>query len=111
MQSVQKITCLVWRGEDFWIIKIPAIDSITQAKRISQIAPMAFDLYECQTDQIVDINRFEFRFLCEDSQLKFDECLRTDDRAQVAIATWREKAEQVLADYLQRQKTHILPSH
>jgi len=57
------IEAIAFQDGKFWVIDIPALDGMTQALRRDEIELMAFDFYECETDQKADPSNFKFTIL------------------------------------------------
>ena len=57
------IEAIAYQDGDYWVIDMPAIDGVTQALSRDEIEHMAFDYYECETDQKADPANFKFTIL------------------------------------------------
>jgi len=62
----------VSRVDKFWLIEIPCIKAMTQAKRLNQIGPMIVDLYEAHTGTVA--NPRDFKILMK-SEATAQQCL------------------------------------
>lgn len=97
------IEAFVFLSENYWIIEVPILGGLTQAKRLSQIAPMFYDFYETWTQCRVDPTHFKITFINTISGQQYANFVSTDPRAFEAVARWRVKAEKYLTESCNRE--------